>query len=323
MRFKVYASMPVAMGIIASLAGCAGSLNDPAEFESDSGSSAAEDAGGGGATPACALDVPTTIFQPTCGAAGCHSGAAPQEMLDLASPGVASRLVNVPEMEVPALGLLLVNSAKPQSSVILTKLQESTLPYGALMPFGGTALSAQQVACVAAWIETAIADGGPAGAAEGGDDATGTDGGSSEDSTAPEGDTGTPADTGAPADTGTGGGSEGGATATLKVLNYKSWCSVTINGGTASTGATVTASVVSGSTATVVATPASAKFVIGKDPWFGVTQNNGAAAPGTDHGTGTTETSTATVVATGSTCVSVCCGDAPGGTNCPTTNPCL
>jgi hypothetical protein len=293
-------------GVVATLGGCAGSLNDAAEFDADSRSSV----DGGEGTPACAADVPTTIFQRTCGVSGCHTAAFPAQGLDLASPGVASRLVDVPETEVPALGLLLVDSAKPQSSVILTKLQTATVPYGAVMPFGGTPLSPQEVACVAAWIDGAIADGGSAGATDGDGDAA--DDAPAEDSTGPEGATGTPIDA----------ATDGGGTATLTVLNYKSWCSVTINGGAASTDATVTASVVSGSTATMVATPASSKFVIGKDPWFGVTQNDGGAAPGTDHGSGTTETSTATVVATENRCVSVCCGDAPNGTNCPTMNPC-
>lgn len=106
-------------------------------------------------------------------------------------------------------------------------------------------------------------------------------------------------------------------------MNFLNWCSVTINGGTASTNATVTASVATGSTATIVAMPASNAFQIGPDPWFGVTQNDGGAAPGTDNGTGVTETSTATVVVKGTQCVSVCCqepNNAP--TPCPTTNPC-
>jgi uncharacterized membrane protein YgcG len=110
---------------------------------------------------------------------------------------------------------------------------------------------------------------------------------------------------------------------TLTVLNFLNWCSVTINGGAASTAATVTASVAQGSTATIVVTPASSAFTIGADPWFGVTQNGGAAAPGTDQGTGATETSTATVVVAGNQCVSVCC-ELPnnGPPACPTTDPC-
>jgi hypothetical protein len=113
---------------------------------------------------------------------------------------------------------------------------------------------------------------------------------------------------------------------TLIVMNFLNWCSVEINGGSPSTGATVTASVTPGSMATVVATPASGSFQIGADPWFGVDQNDGGAAPGTDNGAGTGESSTAvvTISETGSTqCVSVCCQE-PGNTPtpCPTTNPC-
>jgi hypothetical protein len=112
-------------------------------------------------------------------------------------------------------------------------------------------------------------------------------------------------------------------TVTLTVLNFLNWCSVTINGGTASTAASVTADVAVGSTATIVAMPASSAFQIGADPWFGVTENAGGAAAGTDTGSGATETSTATVVVSGTQCVSVCCqlpGNGP--TPCPTTNPC-
>ncbi len=120
-----------------------------------------------------------------------------------------------------------------------------------------------------------------------------------------------------------GGQTEGGGgKVTLTILNHLSWCSVSINGGTASTDASMTASVSAGSKATIVATPASATFAIGTDPWFGVTEKDGGAAAGTDKGTGTTETSTATVVVSGNKCVSVCCQFAQGAPMCPTTDPC-
>lgn len=127
----------------------------------------------------------------------------------------------------------------------------------------------------------------------------------------------TPAPAPAPGSTGT--------TTTLTVMNFLNWCSVSINGGAASTESTVTANVDSGSMATIVAMPASDAFQIGSEPWFGVDENNGGAAAGTDMGSGATETSTATVTigANGNQCVSVCCqlpGNAP--TPCPATNPC-
>jgi hypothetical protein len=115
--------------------------------------------------------------------------------------------------------------------------------------------------------------------------------------------------------------------ATLTVMNFFNWCSVEINGGAASTGATVTASVTPGSMATVVATPSSSSFQIGMDPWFGVDQNDGGAASGTNIGSGMTESSEAIVTITEAEtarCVSVCCQE-PGNspTPCPATNPCL
>ena len=114
---------------------------------------------------------------------------------------------------------------------------------------------------------------------------------------------------------------------TLTVKNFLNWCSIEIDGGTASTDATVTASVTPGSMVTIVATPASGSFEIGPNPWFGVDQNNGAAAPGTDVGSGTSETSTAVITinqAGAAQCVSVCCQEPGNGPiPCPATNPCL
>jgi hypothetical protein len=119
----------------------------------------------------------------------------------------------------------------------------------------------------------------------------------------------------------------GDGTRTLTVMNFFSWCSVSINGGAASTGATVTASVTPGSVASIIAAPAGSGFQIGADPWFGVDENDGGAASGTDNGSGTSETSQATVTISASgeaQCVAVCCQE-PGNSPvpCPTTNPCL
>jgi hypothetical protein len=115
----------------------------------------------------------------------------------------------------------------------------------------------------------------------------------------------------------------GGGESTLTVMNFLSWCSVSVNGGTASTSATVTASVPTGATATIAVMPASSAFEIGADPWFGVSENDGGAAAGVDMGSGTSETSTATVFVSGDQCVSVCC-ELPNNSPmpCPTTNPC-
>jgi hypothetical protein len=142
------------------------------------------------------------------------------------------------------------------------------------------------------------------------------------DSAAPENDTGTSPDMGTTPDTGIDAASGDAGDVTLTVKNYKAWCSVTINGGTASKAASITDSVPAGSTATIVATPL-ASFKIGADPWFGTDQDDGGAAPGVDQGEGGAETTTATVTVTAThDCVSVCCEHATGNGGCPATNPC-
>jgi hypothetical protein len=113
-----------------------------------------------------------------------------------------------------------------------------------------------------------------------------------------------------------GNGCSAGTPVALTALN--SGCSVGIGSTPESNSNTQTICVAAGAV-TIKATPASSAFAIGADPWFGVDQNAGGAAPGTDKGAGATATVT---VSSGDRCVSVCCGSAPGGTGCPTTNPC-
>jgi hypothetical protein len=118
-------------------------------------------------------------------------------------------------------------------------------------------------------------------------------------------------------DAGTGGSggsgsSCGGATPVeLTVMNFESWCSVSIAGGTASTDATVTQCVAAG-IVDLSATAASSTFEVGKAPWMGTA---------TDTVSGGTASATVDAKAP-STCVAVCCPFVTGGTPCPTTNPC-
>ncbi len=135
---------------------CAGTLDDPAAFApggDDGGASSSPDA-----TSICA-DVPTTLFANTCGTAACHSATLKTEGLDLVSPGLASRLVDVPSMEEPSVAL--IDPADPDQSYLLTKLRPNP-PFGAQMPYLETALSASEIACVEQWILTQVpmADGG-------------------------------------------------------------------------------------------------------------------------------------------------------------------
>jgi hypothetical protein len=169
MRSRPY-RLPLVVPFVAlgsALTGCPGSLADPGEFEMDGSVSRAE----GGTTTSCAASVPTTIFQDTCGVSSCHNPKNIASMdgldvhgLDLYSPGVASRLVNVPSIEVPSD--FLVNSKTPYDSYLLLKLMPNP-PVGIQMPYGGS-LTAAQIACVTAWVDLAILDAGAPPPMEGG-----------------------------------------------------------------------------------------------------------------------------------------------------------
>jgi hypothetical protein len=152
------------LGIVGSAVGCPGTLKDPGEFDFGSEAGTAETG-----TPACpaaeAAEVPTTIFQPICGIGPCHSATTMLSGLDLVSPGVAQRLIAVPANEMTSL--FLIDSANPQGSVIYTKLQAGTVPFGSEMPYNGPPfLSALQVACVLAWIDSVVSDAGPGGSSD-------------------------------------------------------------------------------------------------------------------------------------------------------------
>ena len=159
------------------------------------------------------------------------------------------------------------------------------------------------------------------GSSSGTDGSSGSDGGSSSGSDGAPGDDSGMTDQGASSSGGDGNnGCSASTPVALTVLN--SGCSVGVGSTPESNSNTQTICVAAGPV-TIKATPASTAFAIGADPWFGVDQNAGGAAPGTDTGAGATETTTATVtVSSGNHCVSVCCGSASGGANCPTVNPC-
>ena len=150
----------IAVGAIALLAsGCPGTLADKLAFiENDAGS--------------CG-DVPTTLFQPTCAASGCHSAVNPAGQLDLESPDVASRLV-----DKPANGLCsgtLADPLNPTKSVLYLKLT-SAPPCGSRMPLGATPLADSEMACVKSWIAEQMIPGTGGGGGAGGGGASGTGG---------------------------------------------------------------------------------------------------------------------------------------------------
>ena len=104
----------------------------------------------------------------------------------------------------------------------------------------------------------------------------------------------------------------------LTVKNYLNWCSVSVNGGSASSAAKQQVFVTPGQIA-LTASPLTG-FKLDANMWHHTTGDTGGTGEaGTV--TGTTSATTATVVAGSAKCVWVCCPFTSGG-GCPTTDQC-
>ncbi len=158
---------------LVSLVGCVGSLDNAGEFLNTT----------------CG-DVPSSLIVPTCALVGCHGGTKPQAGLDLASPGVESRLVDQPASS-GCNGGIYVPRVNPTAGVFYQKLTDAP-PCGARMPLIGNPLNKAQLACVAQWVNSIIQLGGgtptPAGSQDSGvpDDAGAPDSGLADDGGSPD-----------------------------------------------------------------------------------------------------------------------------------------
>jgi hypothetical protein len=93
-------------------------------------------------------DVVATVFVPKCGGATCHGGTAPQQGLDLVSPGVASRVVG---LTAKGCAATLADPDDPAASLLYTKLAPNP-PCGSQMPLAQLPLSQAEADCVLEWI---------------------------------------------------------------------------------------------------------------------------------------------------------------------------
>jgi len=106
----------------------------------------------------------------------------------------------------------------------------------------------------------------------------------------------------------------------LKVKNFDVWCSVIVDGHTASAAAEQNVAVTAGTIH--VSAVALTGFILGSAPWHDTAGDTGAGDPGTVTGTGQSASSATTVVVgSGGKCVWVCCPFA-NGTGCPITDQC-
>ena len=137
---------------------CAGELKDPGRFkflyDDDGGTQANKDSGAddkdAAAMPAMTPSCVVTLFSKTCGQAGCHAKGSTQ--VDLASPDVASRLVDKPSSNsLLCKGRTLI-STQGSDSLLIDKLSDDP-PCGSTMPVGGT-LSDKDRTCLTDWVSS-------------------------------------------------------------------------------------------------------------------------------------------------------------------------
>jgi hypothetical protein len=88
------------------------------------------------------------IFQRSCAQGGCHGATESAAALDLVSPGVESRLVNV--LSATCDGQIRVVPGQPDQSFLFAKVSSATPACGTRMPPSGLPDSEQ--ACIEGWI---------------------------------------------------------------------------------------------------------------------------------------------------------------------------
>ena len=138
----------LAIGALSLLAGCPGTLADKELYEAALDGGRGLNGDGAGADTGPCGDVVARIFVPTCGGTSCHGANAPQQDLDLVSPGLASRVVGV---AAKGCAVMLADPADPEASLIYQKLSPAP-PCGSPMPLARPPLSRADAACVLAWI---------------------------------------------------------------------------------------------------------------------------------------------------------------------------
>jgi hypothetical protein len=126
------------------LSACPGNLEDPGRFTRVDG----------GAPPSCIpAEVPQRILVPACATEGCHVEPARAAGLDLASPGLAERLIDVAGSSCG--GRPLVDRDRPERSQMYDRLLVGT-ECGLRMPLGAMPLSETDQECVLEWIELLV-----------------------------------------------------------------------------------------------------------------------------------------------------------------------
>ena len=132
-RFALYT---FGVGSISLFVGCVGSLANPGDFLD------------GGTTQKSA----EAVLAESCGTVGCHDASSQaQAGLDLVSPNVASRVVDVNAVGLGCGNDVLVVAGDPDNSYLLDKVLDELGICGLPMPVVGS-LSASEVEVLRQWI---------------------------------------------------------------------------------------------------------------------------------------------------------------------------
>jgi hypothetical protein len=200
------------LGALFILSGCPANLEQPERFE---GTGTGTGGSSGSALPACM----TSIFGSKCAGNVCHDKGSISNSLDLESPGVASRIIDVAAQHsglgdagVSCMPAKLVDTQNGLQSWIylkLTDMQGDVTTCGSSMPLTPPNLTNTDKACVTTYFTSLGAPAGGTGGTtgSGGTAATTTGGGGAAATTG--GTTGTTGGGGATASGGTGGSSAG------------------------------------------------------------------------------------------------------------------
>jgi hypothetical protein len=213
----------IGLGALLTLAGCPANLEDPQRF-----------ADGGAVTTNSIPPCLQTLFSGTGKCAGnvCHSaGAMPAGGLDLTSPDVAARLINVPathgDIDFDGGGVTcptakLIDTSNPSASWLLIKIDGMQGTCGSAMPQIGTLTSAE-TSCIQNYVTSVASDAGATmSGGSGGAATTGGSGGATTGGAAAGGSAGAATNGGSGGASGSGasgasaggsGGKSGGASA--------------------------------------------------------------------------------------------------------------
>ena len=129
----------LALPIISSLllGGCPGGLSNPEDF-----------IGGAGGSTGRTVEL---VFQANCGNSVCHDADQPAAGLDLVSPDVASRTVDVSATDPNCGSDIIVIAGDPDESYMMKKILNEPGICGAQMPIG-TILDAEDTDVIREWI---------------------------------------------------------------------------------------------------------------------------------------------------------------------------